>query len=301
MSNSLKRIILLVLVFIFMLSYAVFASKQNIKPIKVKFRDGTEITISSYEKDPYKILKSNNIVLLSNEDVKLYNYEEYNLINIIEKENASNTANEKKITVLNIKNMDIYENYKNIVEKIEVETIEIPFETITRAADGYTEENTTNRIVQIGQNGVKEIKYRSIYKNDQCINREKIEEKVIKEPISKIVQLSPKYTARSVNIPRGAAQEAFNKICDEKGLSARERDGWASIINRESTWNTIATNKSSGAYGLPQALPGSKMASHGSDWRTNPETQLRWMYDYMVSRYKSIDGALNFWNTHHWY
>ncbi len=58
-----------------------------------------------------------------------------------------------------------------------------------------------------------------------------------------------------------------------------------SLFNRESGWSSSATNPSSGAYGIPQALPGSKMASAGSDWRTNPYTQVRWGVSYIKSRY----------------
>ncbi|MEV6975838.1 transglycosylase SLT domain-containing protein [Kitasatospora sp. NPDC093806] len=73
------------------------------------------------------------------------------------------------------------------------------------------------------------------------------------------------------------------------------------IVSRESSWNVTATNPSSGAYGLVQALPGSKMASAGSDWRTNPVTQIKWGLDYMNSRYGSPCGAWAFWQSHHWY
>ncbi|WP_329194897.1 MULTISPECIES: transglycosylase SLT domain-containing protein [unclassified Streptomyces] len=73
------------------------------------------------------------------------------------------------------------------------------------------------------------------------------------------------------------------------------------IVSRESGWNHTATNASSGAYGLVQALPASKMASAGSDWKTNPATQIKWGLDYMNSRYGSPVGAWNFWQSHHWY
>jgi SLT domain-containing protein len=73
------------------------------------------------------------------------------------------------------------------------------------------------------------------------------------------------------------------------------------IISHESGWNTVATNPSSGAYGLAQALPGNKMASAGADWQTNPETQIRWALDYMDTRYGSPNAAWNFWQTHNWY
>ena len=62
-----------------------------------------------------------------------------------------------------------------------------------------------------------------------------------------------------------------------------------------------ATNASSGAYGLVQALPGSKMASAGSDWKTNAATQIKWGVDYMKDRYGSPCGAWNFWQANNWY
>jgi hypothetical protein len=74
-----------------------------------------------------------------------------------------------------------------------------------------------------------------------------------------------------------------------------------SLIIRESGWRVNATNPSSGAYGLGQALPGSKMSSAGADWRTNPVTQLRWMKSYVDSRYGGACGAWSFWQSHHWY
>ncbi|MFJ9609462.1 transglycosylase SLT domain-containing protein [Kitasatospora sp. NPDC101176] len=76
---------------------------------------------------------------------------------------------------------------------------------------------------------------------------------------------------------------------------------FSNIVFRESSWNPLAVNASSGAYGLVQALPGSKMASAGSDWRTNPATQIKWGLDYMNSRYGSPCGAWSFWQKHHWY
>lgn len=72
------------------------------------------------------------------------------------------------------------------------------------------------------------------------------------------------------------------------------------LIQRESGWNVRATNPSTGAYGLPQALPGSKMASAGADWATNPATQIRWMQGY-VAHYGGSCGALAFQKTHGWY
>lgn len=69
----------------------------------------------------------------------------------------------------------------------------------------------------------------------------------------------------------------------------------------ESNWNPSAMNPSSGAYGIPQSLPGEKMATAGADWRTNPATQLEWGLDYIQSRYGSPCSAWYFKEYHNWY
>ncbi|MFF1920696.1 lytic transglycosylase domain-containing protein [Streptomyces sp. NPDC058221] len=76
---------------------------------------------------------------------------------------------------------------------------------------------------------------------------------------------------------------------------------FSNIVNHESSWNYRASNASSGAYGLVQALPGSKMASAGADWQTNPATQIKWGLNYMDSRYGSPCGAWSFWQANNWY
>lgn len=70
---------------------------------------------------------------------------------------------------------------------------------------------------------------------------------------------------------------------------------------RESNWDYTATNPTSGAYGIPQSLPANKMASEGKDWRTNPETQIRWGLKYIQQTYGSPSATLAFWNANNWY
>ncbi|MFF3062266.1 transglycosylase SLT domain-containing protein [Streptomyces sp. NPDC057909] len=76
---------------------------------------------------------------------------------------------------------------------------------------------------------------------------------------------------------------------------------FSNIVDHESTWNYRATNPSSGAYGLVQALPGSKMASVGADWQTNPATQIKWGLNYMNDRYGGPCETWRFWQANHWY
>ncbi len=73
------------------------------------------------------------------------------------------------------------------------------------------------------------------------------------------------------------------------------------LWHRESGWNHLADNPTSSAYGIPQSLPGTKMAVVGSDWRTNPETQIRWGLAYIAARYGSPEGAWQHSERVGWY
>jgi hypothetical protein len=98
--------------------------------------------------------------------------------------------------------------------------------------------------------------------------------------------------------PKEIARQILN---NKFGYGSNQFDCFDNIIMRESKWDINATNPSSGAYGIPQALPGSKMASEGSDWRTNPATQIIWGIKYMKDRYGSPCGAWGFKSSHGWY
>jgi hypothetical protein len=73
------------------------------------------------------------------------------------------------------------------------------------------------------------------------------------------------------------------------------------LWNRESGWNAHASNASTGAYGIPQALPGDKMASVASDWKTNPATQIKWGLGYIEGRYSTPCGAWSHSESTGWY
>ncbi|MFV2196030.1 lytic transglycosylase domain-containing protein [Nocardiopsis sp. LOL_012] len=88
----------------------------------------------------------------------------------------------------------------------------------------------------------------------------------------------------------------------DKGWPASEfTDCLEPLWQKESNWNHLAENPSSGAYGIPQSLPGSKMASHGADWRTNPATQIAWGLDYIEGRYGTPCGAWATSQSQGWY
>ena len=85
------------------------------------------------------------------------------------------------------------------------------------------------------------------------------------------------------------------------GIAAGDYNYVNYIVSRESSWRVNAAGSPPGAYGLCQAYPGSKMASAGADWETNPATQLRWCSGYAAGRYGGWAGAYNFWSTNHYW
>ncbi|MFC8507438.1 transglycosylase SLT domain-containing protein [Streptomyces sp. NPDC057411] len=99
----------------------------------------------------------------------------------------------------------------------------------------------------------------------------------------------------------GTASAATEQEIARQIVPPAQFASFSKIVEHESGWNHTATNSSSGAYGLVQALPGSKMASAGSDWKTNPATQIKWGLNYMNERYGSPNGAWEFWQSHGWY
>jgi hypothetical protein len=88
-----------------------------------------------------------------------------------------------------------------------------------------------------------------------------------------------------------------------RGWSDSDFSCLVTMWDHESGWRVNATNPYTGAYGIPQALPGSKMATVGADWQTNPATQITWGLNYIQGRYGTPCNAWAFWNSHSpgWY
>jgi len=118
-----------------------------------------------------------------------------------------------------------------------------------------------------------------------------------RDGLDTVVSLAP---AAGIPDP-GSAQAIAYILVAKKGWSGKEFDCLVSLWNRESHWNVNSHNTSSGAHGIPQALPGSKMASAGADWRTNPRTQIIWGLGYIQNRYGTPCGAWAHSEEYNWY
>jgi len=122
--------------------------------------------------------------------------------------------------------------------------------------------------------------------------------------------------ARATREAREADEERASRArsygSDPRGVAAglaASQYGWAAdqfgcldaLWTRESGWDPHAQNPSSGAYGIPQALPGSKMGAYGSDWADNPTTQIRWGLAYISGSYGTPCGAWSEFQSQGWY
>lgn len=101
--------------------------------------------------------------------------------------------------------------------------------------------------------------------------------------------------------PEWAQQWARTYMAEHYGWRGGEWEALLGLWQRESEWDFRSENPSSGAYGIPQSLPGSKMASVAPDWRTNPRTQIKWGLKYIESTYGRPSAAKAHSDANNWY
>jgi len=161
-----------------------------------------------------------------------------------------------------------------------------------------------------GANGVMETTNLVTKSGGKVMSSNMISSYVKKAPTDKVILVgtgstsTPSASAAAsigTTVPAGEMQQWAHDYLLSSGYSEADFTATVYIISHESGWNVAATNPSSGAYGLPQALPGSKMVSAGADWATNYQTQLKWFWGYCAQRYGSIQGAYTYWLANHCY
>jgi len=194
---SYRKIIAISVVFIIILGISVIAGNVKFNNVKIKFSNNHEITVLTSKTKVSEILEENHI-MLSSDEVVVPSLEEgitdTNTIIITKVGNEPTEIAEISEEELNNNIEEIAESYSNITEEIVTVEEEIPFETITKDVSNGSE--TTNRVIQAGKNGIKEVTYKVKYKDGVEIERIEISSKVIKEPVNKIVQIQTKVTSR---------------------------------------------------------------------------------------------------------
>lgn len=205
----------------------------------------------------------------------------------------------KDLESLNLKDKssDFLQKIQNSWSSLELKEVYNKAKTVSDKNDETDKQEEERKKKEVEEKAAEEERIRK-EKEEQRKKRNSSTSAVYSEP-------SSSGTSSAASAPGGKvfgpnqAREAFEQITADLGVTGSEKEIWADVITRESGWNTFATNPSSGAYGLPQSLPGNKMAAAGGDYLTNPYTQLTWMYNYVKSRYGSFAG-IN-WYSRGWY
>jgi uncharacterized protein YabE (DUF348 family) len=165
---------------------------------------------------------------------------------------------------------------------------------------------TGTRKVKIpGRAGQRLVTYSTSVVGGAVVARTAVAASIIVEPVTQVVQVGTKAVAATstpaVVVAPGSAQDTGRQLAAARGWGDSEFTCLLSLWNHESGWRVNASNSSSGAYGIPQALPGSKMATVGADWQTNPATQITWGLNYIQGRYSTPCGAYGHWQSSGWY
>lgn len=191
-----RKIVFISLVLVALLTIGVFAAKSEVYYVTIIFPEGYETTVMTSKVKVSDILAENHIIILPDEEI--YPLEDSN-IDITKKITISKKTAEKKVVAEEIESVtteEILGKYVTVTEKIVVEQVEIPYETVTKDVSAVGTE-TKDTVLQEGANGLKEIKYKVKYQDDVEIERTMISEEVIKEPVERIVQISTKISSRS--------------------------------------------------------------------------------------------------------
>jgi len=229
-SISIRKIIGIFLLLMFLCGIAVLATNVQVNTVKIVLSSDYEMDVITSKTKVSDILEEKHIIILPDEKTTPDLNEE---ITDTKKIVISKLSDDEEIVQLaenseEISLENILAHYNDITEKIIVEEEEIPYETITKNASDDSEE-TTERVLQKGENGIKRITYRVKYQNDTEIERTEIGSEIVKEPVNKIIQIQ-KTTARS-----GKARTAVTLGKGKWTYSASEMDLLCAITAQESS------------------------------------------------------------------
>ncbi len=184
----------------------------------------------------------------------------------------------------------------------------VPFGTVRQ--DDPNRAAGSTAVVSAGRDGLKQVTYQLRYVDGKLAGRVVYDDHVVRSTVSRRIAVGTKQAPRptpppaapvSAPVSSGSAQQIAAGMVAARGWGSDQFSCLVSLWNKESGWNTTASNPSSGAYGIPQSLPGSKMASAGADWRTNASTQITWGLGYIAEVYGTPCSAWAHSQATNWY
>ena len=238
-SISIMKIICVTIILILISGIAVMAVNNDLKDVKIILQNGYEMTALTGKATVSEVLAENNIVLDENQKtIPDLNEEIQSGQSIQITDKSYNEVQIAKISEEGAKTSldQLLENYAPITEKIVVEQVTIPYETVTKNTTSGSGD-TTNKVLQEGKDGLKEVTYKIKYQNDVEIEKTVISEKVVTEPVNKIVQVQKKVatTSRSVSLPRTSSASTVSLARSSSTTSP-------SSVPTESTSTTARTS-----------------------------------------------------------
>lgn len=178
------------------------------------------------------------------------------------------------------------------------ETLTQPFET--RVEDDPRLPVGTEVVVQQGRLGTTVLTYASDVVGGQEVGRRVVAEVAVATPQDRIVRKGTMRLSAAAVEP-GTARAIGKELAAARGWGDDQFACLDKLWTKESGWRVDATNRSSGAYGIPQAYPGTKLATAGADWQTNPATQITWGLGYIAGRYGNPCEAWSHSVLKNWY
>lgn len=254
-SISLRKIISICLIFLFISGICVLATDTEVRNLKIVLASGYEIETMTTKTKVSEILNEKHIVLLPDEkvtpsiDEEIGNNTKITISKISDEEAVIEIASSSKEVTLD----QILKAYEPITEKIEVIQEAIPFETITKdVSDGAGE--TNNKVLQEGKEGLKETTYKVKYQNQKEISRVEISSQIVEEPVNKIIQVKAKVTNRSAETRNAVAAPASGS-----SIAAKVAGKTPVIKNMNTSAYTASTcDKSPNSPGYGKTASGAK-------------------------------------------
>ncbi len=198
-------------------------------------------------------------------------------------------------------------------------TKSIPYTTkTTKDSDEF---KGTTVVIKLGHAGLQKVTWQLVYVDGKLVGKRITATVIVTKPVSKVQKVGTKSKPKPVTkhedssgsgsssgssgsssgpVPSGSAQSIARSLVSAHGWNGDQFSCLVKLWNRESGWRTTAANPS-GAYGIPQALPGSKMSSAGPDWQHNATTQIKWGLGYISARYGTPCGAWAHSQSTGWY
>ena len=152
-----------------------------------------------------------------------------------------------------------------------------------------------------GRPGTKAVTYLAYEADGVELGRMVLAESVIEPPVNEVIRVGTFTAPTAPPVEAGTSRAIGLELTLARGWDESQFACLDALWSAESGWRVNAANASSGAYGIPQALPGSKMATAGADWQTNPATQITWGLNYINGRYGTPCDAWAFFQVKHWY